>query len=168
MLWISADSGPPDEEEESKDPSRELMERLKSTVSCLPKRRQHMPAHPGWVYPEQAYTELSPVRFPYFSWHFCLLAGTGSCVWRCRRKTGLLEPLWSACRWEWHPSWWVWRGMVFLCITQKNMAGGTLFQDAETTWRPQRTVKDLYVHSGTVFPLLFTQHFCEHFWLLNP
>lgn len=42
------DPGPPEEEEGMKDPSRELLERLKGTVSCLPKRRQHMPAHPGW------------------------------------------------------------------------------------------------------------------------
>ncbi|XP_060770999.1 DNA polymerase subunit gamma-1 isoform X2 [Neoarius graeffei] len=42
------DPGPPEEEEGMKDPSTELVERLKGTVSCLPKRRQHMPAHPGW------------------------------------------------------------------------------------------------------------------------
>ncbi|TSK45829.1 DNA polymerase subunit gamma-1 [Bagarius yarrelli] len=42
------DPGPPDEEEGTADPSRELVERLKGTVSCLPKRRQHLPAHPGW------------------------------------------------------------------------------------------------------------------------
>ncbi|XP_051546033.1 DNA polymerase subunit gamma-1 [Myxocyprinus asiaticus] len=43
------DPGPPlEEEEESPDPSRELVQRLKETVSCLPKRRQHLPAHPSW------------------------------------------------------------------------------------------------------------------------
>ncbi|KAK2834378.1 hypothetical protein Q7C36_015079 [Tachysurus vachellii] len=42
------DPGPPEEEEWTKDPSRELVEWLKGTVSCLPKRRQHMPAHPAW------------------------------------------------------------------------------------------------------------------------
>uniref|UniRef100_A0A4W4H837 DNA polymerase subunit gamma-1 n=1 Tax=Electrophorus electricus TaxID=8005 RepID=A0A4W4H837_ELEEL len=30
------------------DTSRQLVERLKETVSYLPKRRQHMPGHPGW------------------------------------------------------------------------------------------------------------------------
>ncbi|XP_017555602.1 DNA polymerase subunit gamma-1 isoform X1 [Pygocentrus nattereri] len=43
------DPGPPEEEEQGRsDPSRELVERLKGTVSCLPKRRQHMPGYPGW------------------------------------------------------------------------------------------------------------------------
>lgn len=155
LWWISVDPGPPDEEEELKDRSRDVVERLKSTVSCLPKRRQHMPAHPGWVYAYYSlfsYIEPAPGHLPLFSGHYCLTAGTGSCAWRCqRRKTGLLEPLWLACRWEWLPSWWVWHGMVFLCITQRNMAGATLFQDEETTWRPQRTLKDLYVLTGTVF-----------------
>ncbi|XP_073687573.1 DNA polymerase subunit gamma-1 [Garra rufa] len=44
-----SDPGPPSEEEQAgSDPSRELIERLKETVSLLPKRRQHLPAHPSW------------------------------------------------------------------------------------------------------------------------
>ncbi|KAI7812199.1 putative DNA polymerase subunit gamma-1, partial [Triplophysa rosa] len=43
------DVGPPSEEEENiPHPSRELLKKLKETISCLPKRRQHLPAHPGW------------------------------------------------------------------------------------------------------------------------
>ncbi|XP_076847842.1 DNA polymerase subunit gamma-1 [Brachyhypopomus gauderio] len=42
------DPGPPEEDQRKGDPGRELVERLKETVSCLPKRRQHMPGHPGW------------------------------------------------------------------------------------------------------------------------
>lgn len=43
------DPGPPLEEEEGdSNPRRELLQRLKETVSCLPKRRQHLPAHPSW------------------------------------------------------------------------------------------------------------------------
>ncbi|KAI2648511.1 DNA polymerase subunit gamma-1 [Labeo rohita] len=43
------DPGPPSEEEQAaSDPSRELLQRLKETVSYLPKRRQHLPAHPSW------------------------------------------------------------------------------------------------------------------------
>ncbi|XP_067235717.1 DNA polymerase subunit gamma-1 [Chanodichthys erythropterus] len=43
------DPGPPLEEDEAgPDPRRELLQRLKETVSCLPKRRQHLPAHPSW------------------------------------------------------------------------------------------------------------------------
>ncbi|KAG9281096.1 DNA polymerase subunit gamma-1 [Astyanax mexicanus] len=43
------DPGPPSEEEQGRpDPCRELVERLKGTVNLLPKRRQHMPGHPGW------------------------------------------------------------------------------------------------------------------------
>uniref|UniRef100_UPI00398F448B DNA polymerase subunit gamma-1 n=1 Tax=Pristiophorus japonicus TaxID=55135 RepID=UPI00398F448B len=43
------DPGPPSEEEELKVPkSRALLENLQQTVSLLPKRRQHLPGHPGW------------------------------------------------------------------------------------------------------------------------
>ncbi|XP_072525753.1 DNA polymerase subunit gamma-1 [Salminus brasiliensis] len=43
------DPGPPEEEQQGRpDPCRELVERLKGTVNSLPKRRQHMPGHPGW------------------------------------------------------------------------------------------------------------------------
>ncbi|XP_030646038.1 DNA polymerase subunit gamma-1 [Chanos chanos] len=43
------DPGPPSEEELSRpDPVTEILERLKGTVSCLPKRRQHLPGHPAW------------------------------------------------------------------------------------------------------------------------
>ncbi|XP_062847248.1 DNA polymerase subunit gamma-1 isoform X2 [Trichomycterus rosablanca] len=42
------DPGPPEEDQGTVDPSKELVERLKETVNCLPKRRRHMPAHPGW------------------------------------------------------------------------------------------------------------------------
>ncbi|XP_052453575.1 DNA polymerase subunit gamma-1 [Carassius gibelio] len=43
------DPGPPSEEEQAGlHPSRELLQRLKETVSYLPKRRQHLPAHPSW------------------------------------------------------------------------------------------------------------------------
>ncbi|XP_066523637.1 DNA polymerase subunit gamma-1 isoform X2 [Hoplias malabaricus] len=47
-VW-DEDPGPPEEDDQGRpDPSRELVEHLKGTVSCLPKRRQHMPGHPGW------------------------------------------------------------------------------------------------------------------------
>uniref|UniRef100_A0A8C8FDV6 DNA polymerase subunit gamma-1 n=1 Tax=Oncorhynchus tshawytscha TaxID=74940 RepID=A0A8C8FDV6_ONCTS len=43
------DPGPPTEEEIAGTcPSREALERLKKMVSRLPKRRQHLPGHPGW------------------------------------------------------------------------------------------------------------------------
>ncbi|KAL4005952.1 hypothetical protein ACER0C_005665 [Sarotherodon galilaeus] len=43
------DPGPPSEEEmEGPCPSRLAVENLKETVNRLPKRRQHLPAHPGW------------------------------------------------------------------------------------------------------------------------
>ncbi|XP_047451679.1 DNA polymerase subunit gamma-1 [Mugil cephalus] len=43
------DPGPPSEEEMSGPcPSRVVVENLKETVSRLPKRRQHLPGHPGW------------------------------------------------------------------------------------------------------------------------
>lgn len=43
------DPGPPSEEEQAgSHPSRELLQRLKETVSYLPKRRLHLPAHPSW------------------------------------------------------------------------------------------------------------------------
>ncbi|XP_043084251.1 DNA polymerase subunit gamma-1 [Puntigrus tetrazona] len=43
------DPGPPSEEEQAGlHPSRELLQKLKETVSYLPKRRQHLPAHPSW------------------------------------------------------------------------------------------------------------------------
>ncbi|XP_035520761.1 DNA polymerase subunit gamma-1 [Morone saxatilis] len=43
------DPGPPSEEEmESPCPSRLAVEKLKETVDRLPKRRQHLPGHPGW------------------------------------------------------------------------------------------------------------------------
>uniref|UniRef100_A0A673MKI6 DNA polymerase subunit gamma-1 n=1 Tax=Sinocyclocheilus rhinocerous TaxID=307959 RepID=A0A673MKI6_9TELE len=43
------DPGPPSEEEQAGlHPSSELLQRLKETVSYLPKRRQHLPAHPSW------------------------------------------------------------------------------------------------------------------------
>ncbi|XP_078097437.1 DNA polymerase subunit gamma-1 [Mustelus asterias] len=45
------DPGPPsaEEEEEMKsDKSRALLNSLHQTVSLLPKRRQHLPGHPGW------------------------------------------------------------------------------------------------------------------------
>ncbi|XP_067827503.1 DNA polymerase subunit gamma-1 isoform X2 [Heptranchias perlo] len=43
------DPGPPSEEEEMKAPERSaLLDNLQDTVSLLPKRRQHLPGHPGW------------------------------------------------------------------------------------------------------------------------
>ncbi|XP_036963110.1 DNA polymerase subunit gamma-1 [Acanthopagrus latus] len=43
------DPGPPSEEEmEGPCPSRLAVEKLKETVDRLPKRRQHLPGHPGW------------------------------------------------------------------------------------------------------------------------
>ncbi|XP_059191026.1 DNA polymerase subunit gamma-1 [Centropristis striata] len=43
------DPGPPSEEEMAgPSPSRLAVEKLKETVNRLPKRRQHLPAHPGW------------------------------------------------------------------------------------------------------------------------
>ncbi|XP_030586921.1 DNA polymerase subunit gamma-1 [Archocentrus centrarchus] len=43
------DPGPPSEEEmEAPCPSRLAVEKLKETVTRLPKKRQHLPAHPGW------------------------------------------------------------------------------------------------------------------------
>uniref|UniRef100_A0A8C7TVF8 DNA polymerase subunit gamma-1 n=1 Tax=Oncorhynchus mykiss TaxID=8022 RepID=A0A8C7TVF8_ONCMY len=46
---VLSDPGPPTEEEIAGTcPSREALERLKKMVSRLPKRRQHLPGHPGW------------------------------------------------------------------------------------------------------------------------
>nr|XP_046248913.1 DNA polymerase subunit gamma-1 [Scatophagus argus]XP_046248914.1 DNA polymerase subunit gamma-1 [Scatophagus argus]XP_046248916.1 DNA polymerase subunit gamma-1 [Scatophagus argus] len=43
------DPGPPSEEEmASPFPGRLAVEKLKETVNLLPKRRQHLPGHPGW------------------------------------------------------------------------------------------------------------------------
>ncbi|XP_071359062.1 DNA polymerase subunit gamma-1 [Trachinotus anak] len=43
------DTGPPSEEEmEGPCSSRLAVEKLKETVNRLPKRRQHLPGHPGW------------------------------------------------------------------------------------------------------------------------
>lgn len=43
------DEGPPPEEEENcPTPSKQALENLKGTVDRLPKRRQHLPGHPGW------------------------------------------------------------------------------------------------------------------------
>uniref|UniRef100_A0A8D3BJQ9 DNA polymerase subunit gamma-1 n=1 Tax=Scophthalmus maximus TaxID=52904 RepID=A0A8D3BJQ9_SCOMX len=43
------EEGPPSEEEmEGPFPSRLAVEKLKETVNRLPKRRQHLPGHPGW------------------------------------------------------------------------------------------------------------------------
>ncbi|KAL0968447.1 hypothetical protein UPYG_G00266960 [Umbra pygmaea] len=47
-VW-DQDPGPPSEEELAGPcPSRQALETLKETVSRLPKRRQHLPGHPGW------------------------------------------------------------------------------------------------------------------------
>uniref|UniRef100_A0A674EHE1 DNA polymerase subunit gamma-1 n=1 Tax=Salmo trutta TaxID=8032 RepID=A0A674EHE1_SALTR len=46
---VLSDPGPPTEEEIAGPcPSREALETLKKMVSRLPKRRQHLPGHPGW------------------------------------------------------------------------------------------------------------------------
>uniref|UniRef100_A0A668AFW9 DNA polymerase subunit gamma-1 n=1 Tax=Myripristis murdjan TaxID=586833 RepID=A0A668AFW9_9TELE len=46
---VTLDPGPPSEEEMAGPcPSRLAVEKLKETVSKLPKRRQHLPGHPGW------------------------------------------------------------------------------------------------------------------------
>ncbi|XP_039978863.1 DNA polymerase subunit gamma-1 [Xiphias gladius] len=46
---LEEDPGPPSEEEMAGPcPSRLAVEKLKETVSRLPKRRQHLPGHPGW------------------------------------------------------------------------------------------------------------------------
>ncbi|TMS05173.1 DNA polymerase subunit gamma-1 [Larimichthys crocea] len=43
------DPGPPSEEETASPcPDRLAVEKLKETVTRLPKRRQHLPGHPGW------------------------------------------------------------------------------------------------------------------------
>ncbi|KAK7121751.1 hypothetical protein R3I93_022740 [Phoxinus phoxinus] len=46
--WDEDPGPPPEEDEAGPHPSRELLQRLKETVSSLPKRRQHLPAHPSW------------------------------------------------------------------------------------------------------------------------
>ncbi|XP_040895235.1 DNA polymerase subunit gamma-1 isoform X2 [Toxotes jaculatrix] len=47
-VW-EEDPGPPSEEEMAGPcPSRLAVEKLKETVDRLPKRRQHLPGHPGW------------------------------------------------------------------------------------------------------------------------
>ncbi|XP_061773525.1 DNA polymerase subunit gamma-1 [Nerophis ophidion] len=46
--WME-DEGPPSEEEMAAGcPCRSAVEKLKETVSRLPKRKQHLPGHPGW------------------------------------------------------------------------------------------------------------------------
>ncbi|XP_043934146.1 DNA polymerase subunit gamma-1 [Protopterus annectens] len=46
---LEEDSGPPTEEEEMKTSTSKLcLEKLKETVALLPKKRQHLPGHPGW------------------------------------------------------------------------------------------------------------------------
>uniref|UniRef100_A0A4W6EBV9 DNA polymerase subunit gamma-1 n=1 Tax=Lates calcarifer TaxID=8187 RepID=A0A4W6EBV9_LATCA len=46
---LDEDPGPPSEEEMAGPcPSRLAVEKLKETVNQLPKRRQHLPGHPGW------------------------------------------------------------------------------------------------------------------------
>uniref|UniRef100_A0AAQ4RPI1 DNA polymerase subunit gamma-1 n=1 Tax=Gasterosteus aculeatus aculeatus TaxID=481459 RepID=A0AAQ4RPI1_GASAC len=46
---VILDPGPPSEEEMAGPcPSTLALEKLKETVSRLPKRRQHLPGHPGW------------------------------------------------------------------------------------------------------------------------
>ncbi|GLD60228.1 DNA polymerase subunit gamma-1 [Lates japonicus] len=46
---LDEDPGPPSEEEMAGPcPSRLAVEKLKETVNRLPKRRQHLPGHPGW------------------------------------------------------------------------------------------------------------------------
>lgn len=48
ILTTSPDPGPPSEEELAGPcPSRLAVEKLKETVSQLPKIRQHLPGHPG-------------------------------------------------------------------------------------------------------------------------
>ncbi|KAL4624293.1 DNA polymerase subunit gamma-1 [Arapaima gigas] len=43
------DLGPPTEKEEAGPSAEEmLLQRLKTTLNLLPKRRQHLPGHPGW------------------------------------------------------------------------------------------------------------------------
>ncbi|CAL9697294.1 unnamed protein product [Knipowitschia caucasica] len=39
---------PPEEDDDCVSPSRQALEALKGTVDRLPKRRQHLPGHPGW------------------------------------------------------------------------------------------------------------------------
>ncbi|KAA0724592.1 DNA polymerase subunit gamma-1 [Triplophysa tibetana] len=46
--WDDDFGSPSEEEENIPHPSGELLKKLKETISCLPKRRQHLPAHPGW------------------------------------------------------------------------------------------------------------------------
>ncbi|XP_062317141.1 DNA polymerase subunit gamma-1 [Osmerus eperlanus] len=46
--WEEDPGPPPEEELLVPHPGREALERLKDTVSRLPKRRQHLPGHPGW------------------------------------------------------------------------------------------------------------------------
>ncbi|XP_077423292.1 DNA polymerase subunit gamma-1 isoform X2 [Vanacampus margaritifer] len=47
--WME-DAGPPPEEDSAAgpSPSRLAVDKLKETVSRLPKRKQHLPGHPGW------------------------------------------------------------------------------------------------------------------------
>lgn len=80
----------------------------------------------------------------------CPLAGIVSCVRRCLKRTaGHLEPTSSVCRWGWLLSWWVWRGMVSPCITQRNMGGATWYLDAGITWCLRRRVQGPCAHTGT-------------------
>ena len=48
LVVVLLDPGPPSEEELAEPcASRMVVEKLKETVSLLPKRRQHLPGHPG-------------------------------------------------------------------------------------------------------------------------
>ncbi|XP_055011885.1 LOW QUALITY PROTEIN: DNA polymerase subunit gamma-1 [Boleophthalmus pectinirostris] len=46
--WDDDEGPPPEEEEDCVNPCRQALETLKATVDRLPKRRQHLPGHPGW------------------------------------------------------------------------------------------------------------------------
>ncbi|KAK7891743.1 hypothetical protein WMY93_023706 [Mugilogobius chulae] len=48
LNWDDDEGPPPEEEEDGVSHSRQALETLKGTVDRLPKRRQHLPGHPGW------------------------------------------------------------------------------------------------------------------------
>lgn len=148
------DPGPPSEEELAGScPGRLAVEKLKETVSRLPKRRQHLPGHPRWGY--ALAQQWSGCSFTFVTDRHllspCKSVGTVSFVRRCLWTVGCLVPTSSAYRWGWHRNWWAWRGMASPCITQRNTGGATWYRVAEITWCLRRTTPDLCAHTGSYY-----------------
>ncbi|XP_006028344.1 DNA polymerase subunit gamma-1 [Alligator sinensis] len=150
------DPGPPSEEEELGVPESQLcLERLKETVTLLPKRTQHLPGHPRW------YRKLCP-RLDSPHW----VPGPSLITLQMRVTPKLMRLAWDGFPLHYSEKY----GWGYLVPGRKdNFPGDT--PETEVPLCPHRVIEDLYKEhckeKGKEQPLLLAPSLEEEYMLTD-